>query len=412
MTDLEEIFRSADPEPGEVYEELKNTVGKGLVREIREAMLDDFEEQSQFAKKRLDRFLENLSESPGARKVVEEYYEREFNEKIDASDPEVLKQKIDSVDSILFGDALPAVSKDQLRHEFGVEGSWGEEDEITGNEISYLAPEWVKEHEEEPYEVVTTSGTTGRPWKRAMTRNDWAYELVLGITMYDEIMEDHGIDSEEAHVAMVMPPGHVATEIFSEALEDLGADVYRPDFSALETGGKEAKQEAEKIIGHINGGEYGMMVSAMANTLDSGLGDAIKAGQVDSDLYLNVGHPFYDEHIELLENTGAKTGDIFGETEYPQGGGQWTQRGGEKGFSLPLDAQINLIVNEETGEVSRDGEGLFSYFPFALEGQVIPGIYVGGVNASLASVEQGETCQLLSDVERVKDPARSRSYFT
>jgi hypothetical protein len=34
------------------------------------------------------------------------------------------------------------------------------------------------------------------------------------------------------------------------------------------------------------------------------------------------------------------------------------------------------------------------------------------VNASLAFVEQGETCQLLSDVERVKDPARSRSYFT
>lgn len=154
------------------------------------------------------------------------------------------------------------------------------------------------------------------------------------------------------------------------------------------------------------------MISSMANALDGGLGDAIKAGQVDSDLYLNVGHPFYDEHIELLENTGAETGDIFGETEYPQGGGRWIQQGSEKGFSLPLDAQINLVIDRETGEVSRDGEGLFSYFPFALEGQVIPGVYVGGVNASLDSVDDGESHRLLSDVERVKDPARSRSYFT
>lgn len=412
MTDLKESFRSANPEPGEVYKKLKKAVENGMIGEIREAMLDDFEEQSQFAEKRLDRFLENLSESPGARKVVEEYYEQELNEKIDVRDPEVLKQKIDSVDDILSGKALPAINKNQLRHEFGVEGSWGEEDEITGNEIPYLAPEWVKEHEEEPYEIVTTSGTTGRPWKRAMTRNDWAYELALAITMYDRIMEDCDINSVETNVAMVMPPGHVATEVFSEALEDLGANVYRPDFSALEAGGKEAKHEGQKIIGQINGGEYGMMVSSMASIFDGGLGDAIKSGQVNSDLYLNVGHPFYDEHIELLESTGAQTGDIFGETEYPQGGGQWTQRGGEKGFSLPLDAQINLIVDTETGEVSRDGEGLFGYFPFALEGQVIPGIYVGGVNASLASVKEGETRQLLSDVERVKDPARSRSYFT
>lgn len=413
MSDLKSTFRSSDPKPGEVYEQIKTAAEENRIEDLRDAMIGNFKEQDQFAEGRLETFLENLSDSPGARKVVEDYYEKEFDEKIDASNPEELKEKISSVEDIINGNALPAVSKDQLRHEFGVEGSWGEKDEITGQEIPYLAPEWVKEHEKEPHQVVGTSGTTGRPWKRAMTRNDWGYELALSLTMYDEVMENHDIDPEEANVALVMPPGHVATEVFGEALEDLGANVYRPDFSSLEEGGKEAKQEAEKIIGHINEGEYGAMVSSMANALEGGLGGAIKGGKVDSDLYLNVGHPFYEEHIEVLEETGADTADIFGETEYPQGGGHRIHKNGEEGFSLPLDAQMNLVLDEETGELSKEGEGIFSYFPFALEGQIIPGVYVGGVEASLDTAEDEEgDYQILSDLERVKEPGRSQSYFT
>lgn len=413
MSDLKSTFRSPDPQPGEVYEKVKRAAEDNRIEDLRNARIHNFGEQEQFAEERLDTFLENLSNSPGARKVVEDYYEKEFDEDIDASDPEVLKEKINSVEDIIHGDALPAVSKDQLRHEFGVEGSWGEEDEVTGQEIPYLAPEWVKEHEKEPHQVVSTSGTTSRPWKRAMTRNDWAYELALSLTMYDEVMHDHDIEPEEANVALVMPPGHVATEVFGEALEDLGANVYRPDFSSLEKGDKEAKKEAEQIIGHINKGEYGAMISSMANAMEGGLGDAIKGGKVDSDLYLNVGHPFYEEHIETLEGTGAETEDIFGETEYPQGGGRQIHKNGEEGFSLPLDAQMNFVIDEETGEVSKEGEGLFSYFPFALEGQIIPGVYVGGVEATLDTVEDEENdYQLLSNLERVTEPGRSQSYFT
>jgi hypothetical protein len=96
--------------------------------------------------------------------------------------------------------------------------------------------------------------------------------------------------------------------------------------------------------------------------------------------------------------------NIFGETEYPQGGGRERIIHGKKGFDLPFDSQINMIYDRHSGELSYEGSGRFAYFMFGSEGHIVPGVYVSGVTGTIQKVN--DTHQLIKDIKRVKDPDR------
>lgn len=396
--EFKRTLTSPNPSSGEVLELLRKKVEEGDIGEIKKKV-KTLEEQKKVAEDRLNFFLNSISDTPGARKVVERFYEEQHGKEIDASDSRVLEKEVPDIDSVLHKNKLPIVSKSDLRNHFGVDGAWeGEKVE----DKDYLVPKWVEDHEEEPYGVIKTSGTTDKPWGRAVTRNDWAVWLLSTLRQVSEFLEENNVRPEEVNAVVISPSEKyiVATE---EILESLNITVKIGDFEKLRSGGNVAKRESESIIEHVNSGEYGMVFSPLEMIMRGKLGVEFRRGNFDADLLFNAGQPLPEEKKRELEEQ-AFVQDIYGETEYPQGGAREVEVKGVSGFSLPFESQINLIYDKETEELSYEGRGRFAYLPFGSEGQIIPGVYVTGIRGTIRLIDG--RYQLLQDIERIDDPNR------
>jgi len=391
------VLLSPEPEPGELFRSFRDEIETDP--EPLEKRVETLEEQKGVANRKLDFFLSNISDSPGAVKVVEQFYEEEHGKTIDASNVEKLRDEVPDIDSILYDNALPKVSKKDLRHHFGVEGVYGVEDE-NGSEIPYLTPEWVRKHDEEPYQVVETSGTTGKRWGRSMTRNDLAVVLLQGTWSIHTALTKKGINPKDARIVVIVP-SEEERDIITQASSIIGAEVEQADTERILSGGDSGKEEAENLIRYLNSAEYSVIFSAVEVIMRGKLGVEIRRGNAQLDLVINAGKPIPDSYKNVLRSNDTQISDIFGETEHPQSGGVKTEREGKKGFRLPFESQINLIYDEDTQEVSYEGNGRFAYLPFGLEGQAIPGIYVSDVSGTVRNLDG--KYQLLSEVSRVTD---------
>ena len=394
---FKDILTSPEPKPGELLDGFRDEMETRS--EPIEERVETLEEQKEFANRKLDFFLSNIADSPGAVKVVEQFYKEEHGKIIDASDVDELRDEVPDIDSILYENALPKVSKEDLRHHFGVEGVYGVEDD-EGSEIPYLTPEWVREHEGEPYHIVKTSGTTGRRWGRAMTRNDLAVVLLQGVWSIYTGLTDGGVSPEDAQTVVIIP-SEEEREIISYASSLIGVDVVTADTKKLMSGGDEGIAEAERLIEYLNSAEYPVIFSAVEVIMRGKIGVEIRRGNLQLDLVLNAGKPVPETHERVLNSKGIRISNIFGETEHPQSGGLMIEQGGIEGFRLPFDSQINLVYDEVTGEVSYEGKGRFAYLPFGLEGQAIPGIYISDIKGKVREID--EEYQMLSDVERITE---------
>jgi phenylacetate-coenzyme A ligase PaaK-like adenylate-forming protein len=394
-----ETVTKSSPEPGELLDSFKKSVSGGGGGNIK-AGVTDLSEQSKVAENHLERFLTNISDSAGAVKVVEEFYREEHNKDLNAADPGILKEEIPDVDSILKRNKLPVFDKHDLRNQYNVEGSWESPDKKEDG-TEYLVPNWVEQNPKEPYEVFRTSGTTGKPWYRMLTRNDWALIISNILQVFDDFITSQGIEPSTVNVALVSPsPGWQS--VTSEVSKHLGMDVVAGDFESLMSGGREAENEARELIQHLNEGENSMLLSPVQVALRGSIGVALRRGEVDIDLFVNGGQILTDEAKEELQKTSSVQ-DIYGESEYPQGGGAKKSIAGTTGFELPLDSQINLVYDPDKQELAREGTGLFGYLPFGMEGQALPGVYMSGIKAELETVD-GK--QILQNVNRIEDEDR------
>jgi hypothetical protein len=388
----QDAYMSASPEPGSLITALRNSVGDDRY----ETPVETLTEQRKTAQQKLDAYLSNLSDSPGARKVVEEFYREEHGKRIDTSEPDTLRREIRDIDSIIDGDALPVLSKQDLRDRYGVEGSWGvmEED---GTEKPHLAPEWVRNSEDEPYLMNSTGGTTGEPWERAMTRNDTAVVMSCCTRIADGILDRYGIEPEQFYIANPWP--HPASKRFiTESVRMMGINVREFEHEKLVGGGDEGKSEVDNLTKYLKEAEYSLIVYPIAYMFEGGLGVRLRRGNVDVDIVFNAGAPFPDERRKKLESSGYHVMDMYGETEYPELALE-RDIDGVHGYDLPFNAQINLVYDTESEELRYEGTGRFAYFPFGTEGQVIPGVYLSGVRGSIERVGDGH--QILRDVERI-----------
>jgi hypothetical protein len=207
-------------------------------------------------------------------------------------------------------------------------------------------------------------------------------------------------DPEDTKVAVVIPSS-IAAQVFFEAFRYIGTNVEKADFSILKSGGKDERTEADRLISHVNSGKHGIIVSSISMLMQGRFGVAIRRGEVDTDVYINGGDTLRERHKKKLESE-ARVENYFGETEYPQTGGAWKEVDGASGFDRPLEGQINVIANDDS--VRYSGYGRYGYLPIAQEGQVIPGIYMSGVNGVLDLSKNKR--QYLRDVKRVDDPEK------
>ena len=393
---FKDVLTSPEPEPGELLDAFRDemeTSSKPIDERV-----ETLEEQKEVANSKLDFFLSNIADSPGAVKVVEQFYEEEHGKTINASDVDVLRDEVPDIDSILYDNALPKVSKEDLRHGFGVEGVYGVEDD-EGNEIPYLTPEWVREHEEEPYHIVETSGTTGKRWGRAMTRNDLAAVLLQGIWSIHTGLTNGGVHPKEAQIIIIIPSKE-ERDIIARASSFIGAKVETADTRKLMSGGDEEISESERIIEYINSAKHPVIFSAVEVIMRGKIGVEIRRGNVQLELVLNAGKPVPESHERVLSSKGIQISNIFGETEHPQSGGLMIEHGAVEGFRLPFDSQINLVYDDVTQEVSYEGDGRFAYLPYGIEGQAVPGIYISDIRGEVRGVDGH---QLLSNIERVTE---------
>ena len=395
---IKQLYRGS-PSPGQVLQEVRNMSKDDGFEEFR-GLTANLKDQKEIAESKLNLFLENLSSSPGAKKVIRTYYTEKYGKDIDASDAEILKKEVPNIDSILYNGALPVVSKDDLRNHFEVEGAW--ENDNSNKEVPYLSPTWVRENNDEPYRIFETSGTTGGPWEVVTTRNDWGMMLVQGIRVFDELLRQNDIIADNTNAAVVFPDESGPKAFFSETLAHLGANVRKANLQKIISGGDESVREAEKLINHVNSGEYGVVLAPVKNLLQGKFGVEIRRGSVDPDLYVNAGLPLAGNNIQSI-GSEKLIEDFYGETEYPQVGGRKISVDGKSGYELPLNSQINLIYDTSTGELDYEGVGRFAYLPFGTEGHTIPGVYVSGVRAE---IEIMDNKQLLKNVTRVEDTDR------
>ncbi|MCX2819395.1 hypothetical protein EGH25_08535 [Haladaptatus sp. F3-133] len=389
------LVSDTNPSPGEYLDTLRD---KQDADEISELRVSGLEEQKKIADGWLGTFLSNISDSAGAREVVESYYQKEHNKRIDASDVEVLNKEVPSIESIVERKKLPVLSKEDLREEYSVEGGWIDEKKKDQN---YLVPRWVEDHGEEPLLDLYTSGTTGDPWVRSMTRNDAATYLMQNIYTVHKIIDEEGLEPERTNSVSVMEGGH--EELSKMAIQEfrttVGMDPILVSIKSIETGGaKEAKQEAERIIQHINSAEYSVVVGPAQLLTIGKVGISMRRGELDLDLFINAGRPLSGDLKEIIGNT-ATVRDLYGETEYPQMSAAKRTVQGVTGFDLPFDAQMNFIYDEDDEELKYEGEGRFAYLPFATEGYGLPGVYLSGIEGKIKKLNDGH--QMLQDVNRV-----------
>jgi hypothetical protein len=393
------VLTSPEPEPGELLDAFRDEMETNS--EPIEERVETLEEQKEVANSKLDFFLSNIADSPGAVKVVEQFYEEEHGKTIDASDVDELRDEVPDIDSILYDNALPKVSKEDLRHHFGVEGVYGVEDD-EGNEIPYLTPEWVREHEEEPYRVGQTSGTTGKPWGRAGTRNDFALVLLQFTSSLYYGIRMNNIDPNRTH-SVVIVPGGVADPL-SKSFSYIGSTVEVANVNKLNTGGENAIEESKRLINHLNNGDRGVVLGAADELLRGKLGVELRRKNINIDLVFNAGKPLAEDTRRILERSSIVIENFFGETEYPQSGGLNIQVDNNSGFNLPFDTQINLVYDTESENLDYEGEGKFAYLPYGLEGQPVPGVYISGVRCKLKRID--DRYQLLTYIGRDTDPNR------
>lgn len=396
-----DILTSTDPVPGALLEAYREAMGRNDVASLRDRVETDGE-QRRVANDRLRYYLGNLADSPGARHVVERFYEERYDETVDPGDEAWLRSAVPDVESVLRDRALPVVSKADLRSHFGVDGV---RDEDGSSDRPTLTPRWVIEHDDEPYRRIESSGTTGRPWGRAMTRNDYALYAIQYTTFLDDLLREHGLDAEETSVAVAL--WGAVGEAASESMERLGADVHQVDFEALTAGGDPTTAEAERLISHVGEGDHGVVIGPVQLLMKGAVGVAIRRGDVDLDLTVNGGQVLTDEHREILQSCGSSVEDWYGESECPQNGGRWIEVDGNHGFELAFDAQLFQVYDAEADELRDEGRGRLAYLPFGLEGIAIPGVYVSGIEAELTRV--GDEHQLLHDVRRI-EASENRCY--
>jgi hypothetical protein len=389
---LKQKITKPNPEPGEILQSLKREISGTDSTEI--PSIESLEEQKKVAEEKLEFFLSNISASPESRKVVEQFYEEEHDKKMDASEIDMLRENVPSIDSIIYKDKLPIVNKDDLRNHFDV---------ASASEATPLSPESILKREDGKQRIAKSSGTTGPEWKRIFTRNDWGMTLIQGYSILSKIIENSDIELKQSNTVMVMPPLNFGTELFHDLFEMLGSNVRKADLQKLGSGGQDRIKETRRLTQHLERGKYSLVMSSLEQIMQGSLGVAIRRGEIDADAYVNIGKPFPEEHRNMFESRGL-VGDIYGETEYPQGGGLKRKVGELTGFDLPFESQINLIYNEDTEELSYEGTGRFAYLPFGNEGQVIPGVYVSGIVGTIEKVGDGH--QLLSEVMRVENPDR------
>lgn len=389
-----EVLTDPAVEPGEVLATLREAAVTEDRPETRPVAT--LEEQRELAEARLERFLGNIADARGARLVVEQFYREEHDEEIDASDVEVLRDRVPDIESILSDHRLPVVSKEILRERYGVEGAPGGDGEGEASS-PHLMPRWVAEHDEEPVTTTTTTGTTGEPWGRPMTRNDAA---VFGMNVMDfawAILDDYGAEPERVALANPWPEAAIREPI-GRALQAVGFDVETYDYDDIKAGAESERETVEAIDGHLASRPTAAMVYPVKLLVEGALGVRLRRGDLDLDVVINTGAPVEEE--EVLEEHGVQVYDIYGETEHPEPGLQKTIDG-HTGYDIPLNTQINLVYDEDTGRVAREGTGRFAFLPFGVEGQAIPGVYLSGIRGTLTRV--GDHHQLLSDIERVHD---------
>jgi len=388
-------IKKPNPEPGEILQSLKQRVSDTSASSVPELpSVSTLDEQKRIADKKLDFFLSNISDSPSSRKVVEQFYDEEHDKRIDASNVSELKNEIPDIDSILYEKKLPVVNKEDLRDHFGVG---------THSETDPLSPDWVSEDEGTVYKRVESSGTTGPEWKRVLTKNDWGMTIINLLRHLNRHLEATEVELSNSNVVLIAPRVNLGTQACYDGLRLMDINVKLPNLSKLKSGGEESIEEVQQIIRYLEENRNGIVISSLEQIMSGGLGVAIRRGEIDADMYMNMGKPVSEEYRKEFESKGY-VGDIYGETEYPQAGAFDRELGGKEGFYLPFESQINLIYDEDTEGLSYEGTGRFAYLPFGSEGQVIPGVYISGVEATIKKV--GDKHQLLMDVKRVTDPDR------
>jgi phenylacetate-coenzyme A ligase PaaK-like adenylate-forming protein len=391
LVQLKQKITKPNPEPGEILQSLKREISGTDSTEI--PSIESLEEQKKVAEEKLKFFLSNISASPESRKVVEQFYEEEHGKKIDTSEINVLIEKVPSIESIINSNKLPVVDKDDLRDHFHV---------ADPNKYNPLSPRWASKENRDRV-TVESSGTTGPAWKRLLTENDLGMVVLNVVRHINRLLSDNNIYPSETNAVLIAPKQNLGTRGCYAGLNCMGVDVELAQLRKLKSGGEEAIKETQRLVSHINESEESIIISSLEQMMSGGVGVAIRRGELDASMYMNMGKPMSEEYKNKLEQKGY-VGNIYGETEYPQAGTFMCEINGKEGFDLPFETQINLIYDEETGELSYEGTGRFAYLPFGSEGQVIPGVYVSGVEATIEKV--GDKRQLLKDVERVQDPER------
>lgn len=386
------------PSPGQVGETLDRAVEAGDTGALGPDV-GSLAEQRALADRRLPWYRRNLADAPGAVAVVERFYEEEHGLSIDATDPAVLAEHVPDVDAVLAGQALPVLDKTALRERHGVEGAWsGAADRDHGR--PGLTPTWVRDHDEEPVAVNTTSGTTGEPWARALTRNDAAVLVASILRHLPRVFDGLGCDPAETRVANPWPEP-TTRPLITEAFEAVGAEVREFGYDDVTAGGERERRAVDAVVDHLDGGAHAALIYPVRYLLEGGLGVAVRRGRLAPDAVFTGGSPFAERQETVLSRAGTRIVDVFGETEYP---GFCFERtiDGTTGYELPRATQLNLVYDPDDGGLADEGTGRFAYFPFGIEGQAVPGVYLSGVRGRLHRVGEGR--QLLADVERV-DPA-------
>lgn len=389
---------SSNPAPGELQTSIEALIEKEGIGAICTPVRSLREEKSH-TDASLEVFLQSLSDSPGARKVVREFYRERYGEDIDVSDPGVLNDEIGDIDDILHNRTLPLLTKDDLREYYGVEGIWGLTDD-EGNPKPYLAPEWVKNHDREPYIINETSGTTGEPWKRAMTRNDWAIDTVQFAMIFYKVIQSADVNTEGLSIISIWPDS-VTNKQVTQALRYLHTPFEIFDYEKIESGGTEGERWGNKVIEYANSAGESMLIMSVNLMMQGRLGVELRQGNLDLDIVVNGATPLRESHKKSLESFGCQVFDVYGESERPQELALETTVEGETGYLLPSDCQMNLVYDPETDDLKHEGDGHFAYFPFGSEGHIIPGVYLSGVRGTIERVGGGH--QLLKDVERIEE---------
>jgi phenylacetate-coenzyme A ligase PaaK-like adenylate-forming protein len=394
--DMEKLPVSA--ESGDLLDRLTNTSGDEILG-IRHPV-ESLDEQKEIAQDHLDEYLRNLSDTKGAVKIIEQFYREEHNREIDASDHSELKEEIPDIDSVIHKNALPMLSKESIRERYCVAGSAHAvtEDSNNSNEV-FLTPDRIIEATDEPKFVSTTSGTTGEPWTRSMTRNDVVLPMLSIARFAKCVLEYLDTEPEKVNTANVFPVS-TTRDYISETLDKIGFNVKTFDYEEASSGGKSERKKTNQIIRHLNSGEYSFVIFPIQLMLEGYMGVKIRRGETNIDATLNAGAPFSETQRQTVEREGTHIFDVYGETEYPEYAMKKTVDG-VTGFDLPFNSQINLIYDSDSDELKYEGQGRFAYLPFGIEGQAIPGVYMSGIKCVMEKV--GNKHQIISDIERVGD---------